>query len=186
VADCAGAAASEDDVGDLEARSDEIGELARRLAEERQRSDAILQSLEDRVAERTAELDRANQAKSSFLANMSHELRTPLNGVVALSDLLAKRQSCDEDREMAELVVSSARLLEKVLNDILDVSKIEAGQMSLCFEPFSLEDTIGRIAGLHAASARSKDSQVALTWSVAPEAKGRYLGDHVRLSQNFI
>ncbi|HTK36594.1 MAG TPA: ATP-binding protein [Caulobacteraceae bacterium] len=169
------------EVADLEARKDEIGDLAHCLAEERMRSDEILQSLEDRVAERTAELDRANRAKSSFLANMSHELRTPLNGVVALSDLLSQRQSCDEDRQMAELVVSSAKLLEQVLTDILDVSKIEAGQMSLSAEPFDLEAVVKRIAQLHSAAAQSKG--VALTWSVSPAAAGRYLGDEVRISQ---
>jgi signal transduction histidine kinase/CheY-like chemotaxis protein len=169
------------EVSDLEARKDEIGDLAHCLAEERLRSDEILQSLEDRVAERTGELDRANRAKSSFLANMSHELRTPLNGVVALSDLLAKRQSCDEDRQMAELVVSSAKLLEQVLTDILDVSKIEAGQMSLSAQPFDLESVIKRIAQLHSASALGKG--VSLTWSMSPAAAGRYLGDEVRVSQ---
>ena len=169
------------ELADLEARKDEIGDLAHCLAEERMRLEAILQSLEVRVAERTAELDRANRAKSSFLANMSHELRTPLNGVVALSHLLVERQGSDEDRQMAELVVSSAKLLEQVLTDILDVSKIEAGQMVLAAEPFDLESVISRIAQLHSASALSKG--VALTWNVAPAAAGSYLGDEVRITQ---
>jgi signal transduction histidine kinase/ActR/RegA family two-component response regulator len=169
------------EVSDLEARKDEIGDLAKCLAEERARSDEILQSLEERVAERTAELDGANRAKSSFLANMSHELRTPLNGVVALSDLLAKRQDCEEDRKMADLVVSSAKLLEQVLTDILDVSKIEAGQMSLSAEPFDLESVVSRIGQLHSAAAQDKG--VALLWTVSPDAAGRYLGDEVRITQ---
>jgi len=167
----------------LEHRTDEIGELARRLAEERALADSALQSLEERVAERTAELERANRAKSTFLANMSHELRTPLNGVVALSDILANRLINPENRVMAELVVSSARLLEQVLTDILDVSKIEAGQMTLCVEPFDLEPTVERIAALHKAAAQAKASRVELTWSVDEDAKGRYLGDQVRITQ---
>ena len=169
------------EASDLEARRDEIGDLAHCLAEERARADEILQSLEERVAERTGELDRANRAKSSFLANMSHELRTPLNGVVALSDLLAKRQSCEEDRKMAELVVSSAKLLEQVLTDILDVSKIEAGQLTLTHEPFELESLVSRIAQLHSATAERKG--VSLDWTVSPAAAGRYLGDEVRITQ---
>ena len=169
------------EVSDLEARTDEIGDLAHCLAEERARADEILQSLEERVEARTAELDRANRAKSSFLANMSHELRTPLNGVVALSDLLAKRQTRGEDREMAELVVSSAKLLEQVLTDILDVSKIEAGQMTLTTEPFDLESAVGRIAQLHSAAAQRKG--VTLLWTVSPAAAGRYVGDEVRITQ---
>jgi signal transduction histidine kinase/CheY-like chemotaxis protein len=169
------------EASDLETRTDEIGDLARCLTEERARAEEILLSLEERVALRTGELDRANRAKSSFLANMSHELRTPLNGVVALSDLLAKRQSCEEDRNMAELVVASAKLLEQVLTDILDVSKIEAGQMTLSAEPFDLESLVGRIAQLHSAAAQSKG--VALLWTVSPAAAGRYVGDEMRITQ---
>jgi CheY-like chemotaxis protein len=82
---------------------------------------------------------------------------------------------------MAELVVSSAKLLEQVLTDILDVSKIEAGQMTLSSEPFDLESLVGRIAQLHSASARNKG--VALLWTVAPAAAGRYVGDEVRVTQ---
>ena len=177
----ADASAAEGGVADLQARADEIGELAGRLAEERARADEVLQSLEDRVAERTAELERANRAKSTFLANMSHELRTPLNGVVALSDILASRQTTEEDRATAELVVSSARLLEQVLTDILDVSKIEADQMTLDPQPFDLQATVDRIAGLHSAVARTK--AINLVWSVSPEARGRYVGDQIRITQ---
>ncbi len=169
------------DVQALSERKDEIGDLARCLSAERARSEQILQSLEERVALRTAELERANRAKSSFLANMSHELRTPLNGVVAISDLLANRLQSEEERRMAALVVSSAKLLEQVLSDILDVSKIEAGQMSLAKEPFDLAVVIDRVTEPHSAAASAKG--VALRWSLSPDAAGRYLGDEVRVSQ---
>ena len=72
--------------------ADEIGVLARALRGERDRADELLASLERRVGERTAELERANAEKSRFLANMSHELRTPLNGVIAVSETLAREQ----------------------------------------------------------------------------------------------
>ncbi|MBS0296742.1 MAG: response regulator [Proteobacteria bacterium] len=165
----------------LESRSDEIGALARALADERARSQALMAGLEERVRERTAELDRANQAKSSFLATMSHELRTPLNGVIALSDLLARRQTHAEDKEMAGLIVSSGRLLEQVLTDILDFSKIEAGQMSLAREPFDLGVCVRRVAELHRASAEAKGLR--LTWALHADAAGGALGDEVRLTQ---
>jgi signal transduction histidine kinase/CheY-like chemotaxis protein len=166
---------------DLQARGDEIGALARALAEERRQSHELTAGLEERVAERTAELDRANQAKSAFLATMSHELRTPLNGVIALSDLLAKRQTTDEDREMASLIIASGRLLEQVLTDILDFSKIEAGRMQLSVEPFDLSACVRRVAELHRASAEAKG--LTLNWRVEPAAAGGVLGDEVRLSQ---
>ena len=170
------------DVGaELLARDDEIGVLARSLREERGRSEELLESLEERVRQRTAELERANAEKSRFLANMSHELRTPLNGVIALSETLAKAQTTPRDVEVAELIVSSGRLLEQVLTDILDFSKIEAGEMRVERHPFELLRVVSGVSELHRASASAKD--VALKWSVDPAVQGAYLGDAVRLTQ---
>jgi signal transduction histidine kinase/ActR/RegA family two-component response regulator len=169
------------DVSDVERRKDEIGVLATSLRTEREKTEAVLASLEDRVIERTAQLERANTEKSRFLANMSHELRTPLNGVIAISETLAGQQSTPKGRELAELIVSSGRLLERVLTDILDFSKIEAGEISLSRDDFSMERLVGHIAELHSASAYSKGLD--FRWSVAPEAAGHYAGDTVRLTQ---
>ena len=168
-------------LADLEARPDEIGALSRRLSGQRVRNDQLLATLEERVAERTEDLERANRAKSSFLANMSHELRTPLNGVVAVSALLEAKLKSPKEKRMASLVASSARLLEAVLADILDVSKIEAGEMTLSSEPFDLQTIMDRIAELHRASAAAKGLE--LKWLIAPEAAGGYLGDEVRVTQ---
>jgi signal transduction histidine kinase/ActR/RegA family two-component response regulator len=181
VRDAAGAGGDQAATDRLETRTDEIGDLARALAAERATAQALATGLEDRVRERTAELDRANQAKSSFLATMSHELRTPLNGVVALSHLLAKRQTTDEDREMAALIISSGRLLEQVLTDILDFSKIEAGQLSLNSETFDLEVCVRRVAELHRAAAEAKGLK--LEWCVDEAAAGGVLGDELRITQ---
>lgn len=165
----------------VEGRHDEIGALARTLRQQQEGNEELLRSLEDRVAERTAELERANQAKSLFLANMSHELRTPLNGVIAIGDRLAEEVEPAVRRDLAALVTSSGRLLEQVLSDILDVSKIEAGQFQLTPAPFDLERLVAGMAELHAAAARAKG--LTLTWSVEPEAVGVYLGDAGRISQ---
>jgi hypothetical protein len=81
------------DVRDVERRNDEIGVLAKALRAERSKVEQVMASLEDRVRDRTAQLERANAEKSRFLANMSHELRTPLNGVIAISETLAKKQT---------------------------------------------------------------------------------------------
>jgi signal transduction histidine kinase/CheY-like chemotaxis protein len=169
------------DVSDVERRNDEIGVLATSLRTEREKTEAVLASLEDRVSERTAQLERANTEKSRFLANMSHELRTPLNGVIAISETLAGQQSTPKGRELAELIVSSGRLLERVLTDILDFSKIEAGEISLSRDDFSMERLVGHIAELHSASAYAKGLD--FRWAVAPEAAGHYAGDTVRLTQ---
>jgi signal transduction histidine kinase/AmiR/NasT family two-component response regulator len=169
-------------------RMDEIGVLARSLQAERDRGDELLASLEHRVQRRTAELEKANAElehanteKSRFLANMSHELRTPLNGVIALSETLAGEQTTPRNVELAELIVSSGRLLEQVLTDILDFSKIEAGEMRMETRPFELSVVVSRVAELHRASADAKG--IDLIWSVEPSAQGTYIGDSVRLTQ---
>ena len=166
---------------DIEARDDEIGVLARALRASRERVDEVLSSLEQRVRDRTAQLEAANQEKSRFLANMSHELRTPLNGVVAVAEVLARGSVCSRAREQAELIASSGRLLERVLSDILDFSKIEAGQMRLETGVFDLATLVTRIAELHRASAEAKG--LAMTWRIGEGAGGAYSGDSVRLTQ---
>jgi len=162
-------------------RQDEIGVLARALQSERDTVRETLASLEERVRLRTAELEKANAEKSRFLANMSHELRTPLNGVIAISESLAAEQTTAHGRELAELIVSSGRLLEQVLTDILDFSKIEAGEITLAREAFSMEGVVRRIAELHRASAESKGLD--LGWRIDPAAEGQWMGDPVRLTQ---
>jgi signal transduction histidine kinase/ActR/RegA family two-component response regulator len=181
LADSTEAEGSSRDVADVEARPDEIGALARALRAERERADEVLDSLETRVRQRTEELEHANQEKSRFLANMSHELRTPLNGVIAVSETLAREQKTRRTRELAELIVSSGRLLEQVLTDILDFSKIEAGQLRLEIGAFDIERVVPRIAALHQASAEAKGLK--LRWSIDPAAHGTYRGDAVRITQ---
>jgi signal transduction histidine kinase/ActR/RegA family two-component response regulator len=186
--DCAGANTVGEDAESsalalvlIEGRRDEIGVLARALKDGRERADRVMGELEDRVAARTAELERANHEKSRFLANMSHELRTPLNGVVAVSETLAREQTTPRTRELAELIVSSGRLLEQVLTDILDFSKIEAGEMGLEINDVDVTAVASRIAGLHAAAAAEKS--LALHWQVDPSATGVWRGDGVRITQ---
>jgi signal transduction histidine kinase/ActR/RegA family two-component response regulator len=167
--------------GEIAHRGDEIGQLARALRDERLRGDEILAGLEERVLARTAELERANAAKTDFLANMSHELRTPLNGVIALSSVLAKEQTTERGRQTADLVVASGRLLEQVLTDILDISRIEAGQLPINAAPFNLDDCVQTIAALHRASAEAKG--LAFEVTLDPAAAGWRMGDDIRVTQ---
>jgi len=162
-------------------RADEIGQLARTLRDERLRGDQILAGLEERVLARTDELQRANAAKTEFLANMSHELRTPLNGVIALSEVLAKEQTTDRGRQMADLVKASGRLLEQVLTDILDISRIEAGQLPINAAPFDLTECVATISALHEASAAAKGLD--FTVRLDDACSGWRIGDDVRVTQ---
>jgi signal transduction histidine kinase/ActR/RegA family two-component response regulator len=165
----------------IEAQADEIGVLARALKASREQAALVMDGLEERVRERTSELERANQEKSRFLANMSHELRTPLNGVVAVSETLAREQTTERGRELADLIASSGRLLEQVLTDILDFSKIEAGELRLEASDFDIQVLVNRIGALHAESAAAKGLK--LVWSVDPAAAGNWRGDPVRITQ---
>ncbi|HYE44619.1 MAG TPA: ATP-binding protein [Caulobacter sp.] len=165
----------------IEARTDEIGALAQALKAARDQASQVMDELEERVRLRTAELERANQEKSRFLANMSHELRTPLNGVVAVSETLAREQTTTRGRELAELIVSSGRLLEQVLTDILDFSKIEAGELHLEIGTFDVETLANHIGALHAEAASAKG--LCLEWTVDKAAAGAWRGDAVRITQ---
>lgn len=128
-----------------------------------------------------ADAEAANAAKSQFLANMSHELRTPLNGIIAMTELLHSHQVDDRGRYMARTIVSSGQTLEHVVNDILDMAKIEAGQLHFEKAPFDLDQVLRSAAQLHAAAATAKG--VDLTLEIHPNASGVYEGDSTRVSQ---
>ncbi len=125
--------------------------------------------------------ERANEAKGTFVANMSHEIRTPLNGVIGVAGVLARTSLSAEQRDMVGLVQSSAKVLERLLSDILDQSKLEAGDFELQIAPFDLRETIDAAAELMRAKAEEK----ALTFEVVFDqaADGVFRGDAVRLRQ---
>jgi PAS domain S-box-containing protein len=128
-----------------------------------------------------AEAEAANRAKSEFLANMSHEIRTPLNGVMGVAGALAKTALSAQQQEMVSLIETSAKTLETLLSDILDLARIEAGKMELRPEAFDLATSVNACSALFDAAAQAKglDLEVA----IAPGALGAYVGDAARLRQ---
>ena len=132
-----------------------------------------------RVA-RDAALD-ASRAKSEFLANMSHEIRTPMNGIIGMQSLALTASSAEDGLGYVEAAQHSAHSLLAILNDILDVSKIEAGRMEIHSAPFSLRNTVEEVLRLVRHRAEEKSLQLVCTLSeVTPD---NLLADSLRIRQ---
>ena len=134
-----------------------------------------------RLRESRRRAHEANQAKSAFLANMSHEIRTPLNGVVAMADALARADLTPREHEMAEVIRSSGKTLERLLSDILDSAKIESGQITVERAPFHLGEAVHDITTLWRLRAEEKD--VLLDERIDPALNRVVNGDAVRVRQ---
>jgi signal transduction histidine kinase/ActR/RegA family two-component response regulator len=128
-----------------------------------------------------AAAEAANQAKSQFVANMTHEIRTPLNGVLGMTQAMAGGELSDLQRERLDVVRKSGDMLLAILNDVLDLSKIEAGKLELEAIPFDILDVA---RGAHAAfTALAHKKGLSFDLKVEPEAIGVYRGDSTRVRQ---
>ncbi|MDP2012100.1 MAG: ATP-binding protein [Phenylobacterium sp.] len=145
-----------------------------------EREQALQRTLQELVEARDA-ANAANTLKSQFLANMSHEIRTPLNGVLAMAEVMSMGQMDDIQRERLEVIRQSGGLLLAVLNDVLDLSKIEAGKLTLLVDDFDLESAIAPARESFAIMAEKKGLDFKL--DVEATAQGAWRGDADRLGQ---
>jgi signal transduction histidine kinase/CheY-like chemotaxis protein len=144
--------------------------------------------LENLIEHRTRQLESAmreaqaaNAAKDVFVANMSHELRTPMNAVLGVTHLLGRSGVTPEQARYLDMIRTSGQSLLGILNDILDLSKMQAGKVELHPAPFRLDDVLHAVATIMSVSADDKDLELAI--GVEPDVPRALVGDALRLQQ---
>ncbi len=141
-------------------------------------------AMEAQLLAANEEARNASRLKSEFLANMSHEIRTPLNGILGISDILMETALSEEQRKYVQMLNSSGVNLLRVINDILDLSKIEAGKMELEPYPFDFRDSMAETMNLFSQKAFQRNLE--LLFRVRPDVPDRLVGDLNRLRQILI
>lgn len=129
-------------------------------------------------------VQEASRAKSEFIANLSHELRTPMNAIIGLTELVLRSNLSERDRDCLEKVMKSSKTLLDCLVDVLDLAKIDAGQVDLCSVPFDLHDLFSNLADMFCDQAANKG--IECIFQVPQDFISMFVGDPKRLQQVFI
>lgn len=158
-----------------------FGEKLNRLLEGVTEARARVEQQNRELVTAKEEADRANRMKSDFLATMSHEIRTPLNGIMGMAQMLVISRLPAKQAQFARVILNSAETLLALINDILDLSKIEAGKITIESVTFSLHRLMGEVADLMAPRAREKNVEILLR--IAPDVPDMVMGDPHRVRQ---
>ncbi|MCI5043513.1 MAG: ATP-binding protein, partial [Aquisalinus sp.] len=176
---------SQDEVGDL---ADAFNDMLVNIRERDDKLATYRRNLEKTVQKRTLQFRKArdeavsaNAAKSEFLATMSHEIRTPMNGIMVMAELLSNADLAARYKRYANVIVNSGQSLLSIINDILDLSKIEAGKMDLETIAWSPMRKVGDVINLFEEKATANGLEI--TAYVAPDVPEMVMGDPVRLNQ---
>jgi PAS domain S-box-containing protein len=138
-------------------------------------------ALENKLIEEKRNAEHANKAKSEFLANMSHEIRTPMNAILGFSEALHYKLQLPEHKKMVKSVLNSGNLLLSLLNDILDLSKIEAGKLEISVQPLDLKELLQETISLFKDKARTKGLEMNIV--AAPGFPELIMLDEIRIKQ---
>ena len=160
-----------------------LSSIMRDISDRRQ-AEARMNAAMKELREAKAGADAANLAKSEFLANMSHEIRTPINGIMGMLQVLQSTELNEEQTMSTNTAMRSCNRLVRLLSDILDLSRIEAGKLTVQHAPMEIRDVLCQVRELFAPL--SRDAGVELCFDIDPNIPMRVLGDAARLAQVLI